>query len=50
MRQYEHSDVSAPVLIVTHKTNRSDLDRALAAMDGTGVMAGPVVALRIEEV
>lgn len=50
MRQYEHADVSAPVLIVTHKTNRDALVSALAAMDKTGVLAGEPVALRIEEV
>ncbi len=50
MRQYEHADTSAPVLIVTHKTSRSALDAAIEAMDGTGVMAGAAVALRIEEV
>ncbi len=50
MRQYEHSDTSAPVLIVTHKTTRSALDAAIEAMDATAVMAGAPVALRIEEV
>jgi homoserine dehydrogenase len=50
MRQYAHVDATAPVLIVTHKTARDALDTALAAMDATGVMAGPPVALRIEEV
>ena len=50
MRQYEHDDTSAPVLIVTHKTSRSALDAAIDAMEGTGVMAGAPVALRIEEV
>lgn len=50
MRQYEHADTSAPVLIVTHKTARSALDAAIEAMDATGVMAGAPVALRIEEV
>jgi len=50
MRQYEHADVSAPVLIVTHKTNRDALVSALAAMEKTGVLAGEPVALRIEEV
>ncbi len=50
MRQYEHADTSAPVLIVTHKTTRAALDHAIAAMDGTGVMAGAPVALRIEEI
>ena len=50
MRQYEHSDTSAPVLIVTHKTSRNALLEALANMDKTGVLAGEPVALRIEEV
>jgi homoserine dehydrogenase len=50
MRQYEHDATSAPVLIVTHKTMPADLERAIAAMDSTGVMAGAPVALRIEEV
>ncbi|APE42981.1 homoserine dehydrogenase [Sulfitobacter alexandrii] len=50
MRQYEHDAASAPVLIVTHRTIPADLERAIAAMDGTGVMAGAPVALRIEEV
>ena len=49
MRQYEHADASAPVLIVTHKTTRDALDLAIGAMDGTGVMAGDCVALRIED-
>ncbi len=50
MRQYEHADTNAPVLIVTHKTARDALDRAIAAMEGTGVLASAPVALRIEEV
>ncbi|KIN61576.1 Homoserine dehydrogenase [Sulfitobacter noctilucae] len=50
MRQYEHDDSSAPVLIVTHKTTQTDIEAAIAAMDGTGVLAGAPVALRIEEV
>ena len=50
MRQYEHDEPSAPVLIVTHKTTRAALDEALAAMESTGVLAGEPVALRIEEV
>lgn len=48
MRQYGHSEATAPVLIVTHKTTRAALDEALAAMSGTGVLATPPVALRIE--
>ncbi len=49
MRQYEHAETTAPVLIVTHKTTRAMLDEALEAMQGTGVLAGAPVALRIEE-
>jgi len=48
MRQYSHSEPTAPVLIVTHKTTRADLDQALQAMAGTEVVAGEPVALRIE--
>jgi len=50
MRQYGHESSSAPVLIVTHKTPRADLDVALAAMETTGVLSSAPVALRIEEV
>lgn len=50
MRQYDHSEPTAPVLIVTHKTTRDALDDALAAMAGTDVMASTPVALRIEDV
>ena len=51
MRQYGHTDASAaPVLIVTHKTQRSALEAALAAIKETGVLAGDPVALRIETV
>ncbi len=50
MRQYGHSEPTAPVLIVTHKTTRAALDEALTAMPGTGVLAAAPVALRIEDV
>ena len=50
MRQYGHAADSAPVLIVTHKTTRSELDRAIEAMSRTGVLADGPVALRIENV
>lgn len=50
MRQYGHSEATAPVLIVTHKTTREALDEALSAMQDTGVMASVPVALRIEHV
>ncbi|MEM6610283.1 MAG: homoserine dehydrogenase [Pseudomonadota bacterium] len=50
MRQYDHPGGQAPVLIVTHKTARPNLDAALAALPGTSVVTGAPVALRIEEV
>lgn len=50
MRQYGHTDPNAPVLIVTHKTGREALDGAMAAMEGTGVLASQPVAIRIEDV
>ena len=50
MRQYGHSEGAAPVLIVTHKSARDALDRALEAMADTGVLASDPVVLRIEEV
>jgi len=50
MRQYDHPGSDAPVLIVTHRTARPNLDTALAALPGTGVVASDPVALRIEDV
>ncbi|WP_170769331.1 homoserine dehydrogenase [Ruegeria lacuscaerulensis] len=50
MRQYGHSDSTAPVLIVTHKTTRATLDVALDGFRDTDVVSGEPVALRIEEV
>ncbi|MBT9383048.1 homoserine dehydrogenase [Pseudooceanicola sp. CBS1P-1] len=50
MRQYDHANGTAPVLIVTHKVQRADLDLALAGMAKTGVVEGEPVALRIESV
>ena len=50
MRQYGHSEPTAPVLIVTHKTTRAALDLALEAMQDTGVLDGDPVALRIENI
>ncbi|MDV4146514.1 MULTISPECIES: homoserine dehydrogenase [Shimia] len=50
MRQTRHNDENAPVLIVTHKTQRAALDSAIEAMKDTDVMAGEPVALRIESV
>lgn len=48
MRQYSHVNDNAPVLIVTHKTTRVALDRALAAIATTDVIGESPVALRIE--
>lgn len=50
MRQYGHADVTAPVLIVTHKAMRSALDAAIEAMARTGVLVGTPVTLRIENI
>lgn len=50
MRQYRHDDATAPVLIVTHKTNRDALDTALTGIRRLDVLAGDPVALRIETV
>ncbi|MET4102002.1 homoserine dehydrogenase [Roseovarius sp. MBR-78] len=50
MRQYRHDDTTAPVLIVTHKTNRDALDTALSGIRRLDVLAADPVALRIEQV
>ena len=50
MRQYQHAETTAPVLIVTHKTTRDALDAALSAMSRLDVLKGDPVALRIETV
>ncbi len=50
MRQYDHPEDHAPVLIVTHKTARPSLDAALKDLPETGVLESTPVALRIEEV
>jgi homoserine dehydrogenase len=50
MRQYGHHGANAPVLIVTHKATREDIDHALSRFGATGVLVGAPVALRIEEV
>ncbi|MEL0436120.1 homoserine dehydrogenase [Phycobacter sp. K97] len=49
MRQYGHSEPTAPVLIVTHKCTSAMLDDALAGLAATKVVDGEPVALRIEE-
>jgi len=50
MRQTAHTDATAPVLMVTHKTTRAELDHALAGIAATGVSLEEPVAMRIEEV
>lgn len=50
MRQYGHKGSNAPVLIVTHKATRADIDHAIGQFAQTGVLVGAPVALRIEEV
>ena len=50
MRQYGHKGTHAPVLIVTHKATRDDMDHAVTRFAATGVLVGHPVALRIEEV
>ncbi|MCA0919586.1 homoserine dehydrogenase [Pseudooceanicola nanhaiensis] len=50
LRQYDHDESCAPVLIVTHKCLRNDLDRAIEAMQATGVVVSGPVTLRIEQV
>ena len=50
MRQYRHTEATAPVLIVTHEARQEALDKAIANMDGTGVLASSPVAIRIEKV
>jgi homoserine dehydrogenase len=50
MRQYGHSDTSAPVLIVTHRTTRDAILHAFSRFAATHVVMGEPVAIRIEEV
>jgi homoserine dehydrogenase len=50
MRQYGHAGAHAPVLIVTHKATRDDMDHAMGRFAATGVLVGDPVAIRIEEV
>ena len=50
MRQYDHAEPEAPVLIVTHAAAPDALDAALRALETTDVVLAPPVALRIEAV
>jgi homoserine dehydrogenase len=49
MSQVEHAGPEAPVLIVTHRTGRAALDRALAAIGASQVCRDTPVAIRIED-
>ena len=49
MRQGEHEGAEAPVLIVTHRTDRAALDAALEEIAGLDVCRAAPVAIRIEE-
>ncbi|WP_158966579.1 homoserine dehydrogenase [Chachezhania sediminis] len=48
MRQYDHKEQVAPVLIVTHAATPDALDAAMRALETTDVVLVPPVALRIE--
>ena len=50
MRQYGHCEKTAPVLIVTHKTDRAALNVALQNMHKTDVLDSTPVAIRIENI
>ena len=49
MRQVAHETEEAPVLIVTHRTERAPLDTALATIAALEVCRAAPVAIRIEE-
>lgn len=48
MRQYDHPDADAPVLIVTHPCAPTDMTDALTRVTATGVVNGEPVALQIQ--
>jgi homoserine dehydrogenase len=50
MRQHGHQAPTAPVIFVTHKCARAQIDAALAGLPQTGVITGETVAIRIEQV
>lgn len=50
IRQESHEDDAAPVLIVTHPTDRGTLNGAVAAIENSGVVLAEPVVLRIENV
>ena len=50
MRQYGHATEAAPVIIVTHKTNRKNLNLALSEIRSSDVSLEDPFAIRIEEI
>jgi len=50
MRQHGHQSPTAPVIVVTHKCSRGQIDAAVVGLPQTGVVKGETVAIRIEEV
>ncbi|PZQ99141.1 MAG: homoserine dehydrogenase [Cereibacter sphaeroides] len=50
MRQTQHADAHAPVLVVTHRAAPQDIAHAMSRFAATGVLVGEPVAIRIEEV
>ncbi|MEO0665125.1 MAG: homoserine dehydrogenase, partial [Pseudomonadota bacterium] len=46
MRQYGHTEETAPVLIVTHKTTRADIDSALEGFASSETRARPSESMR----
>ncbi|OIP84313.1 MAG: homoserine dehydrogenase [Rhodobacterales bacterium CG2_30_65_12] len=49
MRQHGHHSPTAPVIFVTHKCARTQVDEALEGIAATSVVKGKPVAIRIEE-
>ena len=50
MRQEGHETEAAPVLIVTHPTDRETLNKAISAIEKTGAAVDTPIVLRIETV
>ena len=50
MRQHGHRQTVAPVIFVTHKCARAQIDEALEKLAQSPVVSGAPVAIRIEEV
>lgn len=50
MRQYRHDAQTAPVIVVTHRCARSQIETAREGLRATGVVVAEPVAIRIEKV